>query len=245
MATLSLKSDEAHLYCFSLDVPDEQRQALAQLLAPEEAARFARLVREIDRNRYVTARGLLRKILAHYLPLAPEQIALQCGPHGKPFVTPDLSGLPLEFNLSHSGGWALAAVARAPVGVDIEVHREDVKATAVAGSYFTPEEQLLLDSVGPAERALQFFRIWTRKEAFLKGIGSGLSVRATNVSIGLQLTQEGSRLRIYAPTLDPEPSYWLVRDVRLPAPLIAAIAIRGDLQQVTMQALPPQAGTAG
>jgi 4'-phosphopantetheinyl transferase len=238
VATLSLKSDEAHLYCFSLDVPGERRQALAQLLTPEEASRFARLVREIDRERYVAARGALRKILAHYLPLAPEQIAIRVGPQGKPFVAPDLFDLPLEFNLSHSGGSAVALVARVPVGIDLEVLREDVKAEAVAGSYFTPEEQIALQSATREERVRQFFRIWTRKEAFLKGIGSGLSIRASSVSIEPRLLPKGSRLRIHAPTLDPEPNRWLVRDLDLSTPLIGALAFRGELEHLTLQALP-------
>jgi 4'-phosphopantetheinyl transferase len=238
VATLSLKSDEAHLYCFSLDVSAEERQSLAQLLAPDEASRFARLLREIDRERYVAARGVLRKILAHYLPLAPEQIAFQAGPQGKPYVAENLSDLPLEFNLSHSGGWAIVLVARAPVGVDLELLRQDVKADAVAGSYFTPEEQIALQSVPPEERAQQFFRIWTRKEAFLKGLGSGLTVRASSVSIHPQLLPEGLRLRIHAPQLEPEPSRWLVRDLDLSPPLIGALAYRGELKHLTLQTPP-------
>lgn len=240
MTTQSLAPGEAHLHWFSLDVPDVARRKFASVLSRSEAARFARLVNENDRQRSCVARGMLRSVLAQYLPLAPQELLLQSGPHGKPYLATGPNNLALEFNLSHSGGWGIILVARTPVGIDLEVLRDDVKAEAVAEAYFTTEEQTALYAVPQEERPRQFFRSWTRKEAFLKGIGSGLTIRATSVSIHPIGTAQGAanHLRIYAPCLDPEPSNWNIRDLELRPGLVAAVAYRGKLGPLEFKTLP-------
>src|SRR5262249_41616868 len=114
----------------------------------------------------------LRMTLADCLCCQPAGLRFGYGSHGKPFL-PDID---LRFNLSHSGGWAALAVARGhEVGIDIEQIRADRATDDLAQRFFSPREWAALRALPEAERCAAFFRCWTRKEAFIKLIGEGLS----------------------------------------------------------------------
>ncbi|MBC3842395.1 4'-phosphopantetheinyl transferase superfamily protein [Streptacidiphilus sp. 4-A2] len=146
------------------------------VLDAEEQARAARFVRPQDRDRYAASHLLLRRILARYTETAPEQLRFTrevcpcCGgPHGRPALA-DLPSAP-HFSLSHAGPLAMVAVAGDPVGADVE---QWPAADAIDGlvDVLHPDEQAELKAVGNDLSA--FSRLWTRKEAYLKGIGTGL-----------------------------------------------------------------------
>ncbi|MEU6056335.1 4'-phosphopantetheinyl transferase superfamily protein [Streptomyces xanthochromogenes] len=148
-------------------------------LDDRERHRGASFLRPADAVLYLSAHIALRRVLAPYLQQAPEQIPFvrePCpgcgGPHGRPAVAvPDP---PVHFSLSHSRGMALVAVASAPVGADVErVPRSDT--VDICARSLHPDEQRELAAVAPEERHGAFGRIWTRKEAYLKGLGTGLS----------------------------------------------------------------------
>lgn len=173
------------LWVWSLDVRDE---ALAVLLTEEERARAARFVRPLNGAQYIAARGTVRKILAGYLGVAPQAIVFAVGPHGKPSVEG------LSFNFSDSGALGALAVSReGALGVDIERVSERGHA-ALARRYFAPAEIAAFEALPEAEQAAAFYRVWTRKEAFLKAMGTGLAtdLRAFEVS----LTEEARLLRV-------------------------------------------------
>lgn len=143
------------------------------LLDDDERARATRLVRLSDRHRFVLAHAALRLFLAKCLEIHPTAVRYENGVHGKPRLGP---GLPsLEFNLSHSGGLGLIAVARErSVGVDVEQLREVPDALSIVDTHFSAAEQEVLRSLPPAEQRAAFFRCWTRKEAVIKALGEGL-----------------------------------------------------------------------
>ena len=169
-APRDLGRGEVHLY----RIPERPGTASgAELLAPEEAARAARFRFARDREAFVARRVGLRRLLSRYGELGPGSLALAVDARGKlsaPLL-PELS-----FNLSGTRGLALAAVTRGgPIGVDVEALRGMPDALDIARSFFSADEVDALAGLAPAPRARAFLVAWTRKEAYLKGLGVGLS----------------------------------------------------------------------
>jgi 4'-phosphopantetheinyl transferase len=185
-----------------------------ELLDAGERARWNAFVREEDRARYLAAHGALRRLLGRFLDVRPEEVVLVrepcplCGaPHGRPAVR----GAAVHFSLSHSGDLVLLGLAARPLGVDVEARPAVSVADAVAGSLH-PSEGVELAALSPEERPAAFARCWARKEAYLKGTGTGLA---------------GGVDRMYAGT-GPVPASvpgWSVADVPVPPGFAAAVAV--------------------
>ena len=128
------------------------------------------------RNRYTAARGTLRILLGRYFQANPAAIVLAYQPHGKPELGPPWNSRGLEFNLSHCGDLALLAFTRiGPIGVDVETVRAMPNAAALLERFFSAEEVAQWQQTPPEREETVFFQGWTRKEAWLKAVGSGLS----------------------------------------------------------------------
>lgn len=155
-----------------LDWPDDHIRRLAASLSLDEQQRAGRFRVERDRNRFLARRAALRALLGEYLGVGPGEIGFVYGPNGKPAMAPDVG---LHFNPSHSAGLAVIAVAARPVGVDVERIEPLPDFESIARRFFSPIEISALDGVGPADRLTAFFNCWTRKEAFVKASGEGLS----------------------------------------------------------------------
>jgi 4'-phosphopantetheinyl transferase len=213
---------EAHLWRLDLDAPGGE-EAAPEILNDEERARAARFHFERDRHRFIAGRAALRRVLATYLDRAPAALVFTVGPHGKPA----LENLGLEFNLSHSGGCGLLAVTRGRrVGVDVERVRADFAGEDIARRFFAPAEVEALAASAPDEYATGFFRCWTRKEAYVKARGDGLSLALDRFEVSL----EPAATRTLASCLDDpsECSRWSLREV-VPAPgYLGALVVEGD-----------------
>jgi 4'-phosphopantetheinyl transferase len=147
---------------------------LAELLCTEERSRAQRMTKEQDRERWMRARGVLRALLGHHLQSDPRALSFRIGAHGKPALAEG----ELSFNISHSAGLAVYALARdAPLGVDVEaLHRRPSRDDlALAEHLFGAELAGRLRALAPAERRREFLREWVRHEAALKCLGVGLS----------------------------------------------------------------------
>jgi 4'-phosphopantetheinyl transferase len=168
-----LQAGDAHVWRINLAQPAEVELRLEHALAPDERARAARFYFEADRRRFTVARGALRHVLARYTEARAEDIAFAYGSHGKPAL-PDA---PLQFNLAHAGELALIAVTlHAAIGVDLEDMRRPMDdMDDVAQRFFAREEWAQFNALPDDEKRSAFFRCWTRKEAFIKAIGDGLS----------------------------------------------------------------------
>ncbi len=165
---LNLGAAEVHVWRVELD--SFPAGWFVSELAPEEAGR--RFHRPRDRDRFVVAHGALRRILSRYCGIAPEAIRLRRAARGKPHLEPESR---VRFNLSHSDGLALVAVARdSEVGVDVERIRQISDAVQIARRVLPPEEAAALAALPPEARQEHFFRLWTRFEARLKAGGQGL-----------------------------------------------------------------------
>jgi len=170
----SLGGGEVHVWRFPLDVHDAQSDDLALDLSTEERDRAARFSFERDRRRYIAAHGALRRILGSYLSELPAAILIAAEPGAKPRL---LAHADLRFNLAHSANLGLVAVARGrEVGVDVERARDPFDGVdALAASCLSDEELVALRGLAQPDRRAAFFSTWTRKEAFLKGLGDGLA----------------------------------------------------------------------
>lgn len=219
----SLAPGELHVWCIPLEQNDECMHRLYGLLQADERQRTERLVNHDARRRMTVARAALRTILAQYVPEPAGGLAFAYGPHGKPA----LKDWPaMGFNLSHTRSLALCAVAlHRAVGVDIEYRRRLVDADAVARRFFAAEEYAVYASLPPGQRAAGFFNAWTRKEAFIKAIGDGLSRPLGEFLVTLRPGNVPRLLTIK--TAPQETNRWTLLDVPCPSGYSAALAIDG------------------
>ena len=142
------------------------------LLSPGEVQRLQRFRFADHARRYEIGHGALRVILAGYMNEEPAAIQFTHGPRGKPFV----AGSGPFFNLSHSGKLALIGVAPVEVGLDVEKVRHLESLVEIARRHFSPSEFDALSAMEGEQRQLAFYRCWTRKEAYIKALGEGLSM---------------------------------------------------------------------
>jgi 4'-phosphopantetheinyl transferase len=181
-----LGADEVHVWRASLDQSAEAIANLAALLSQAESRRAMRYHRTADRDRFVVGRGILRKIISAYLATPPSQLRFTYGEYGKPAVSDDQNDRALNFNLSHSGELALYAVTRGRVvGIDIEQIREDFATIEIAEHFFSRDEVVMIKSLPADQRTAGFFNCWSRKEAFIKAKGLGVSYPLDRFTVSL------------------------------------------------------------
>jgi 4'-phosphopantetheinyl transferase len=177
-ASSKLDSDQAELELHLLRVADVELAALdTSALDAEERTRAAAFAAASDRNGFVAAHLLLRGLLGARLASAPNELRFirePCPLCGEAHGRPALLGAPAEFSLSRASGLVLIAIAPGPVGVDIEAHAQPETASEVA-RLLHPAERAEIAAAPPSQRAALFTRIWTRKEAYLKALGSGIT----------------------------------------------------------------------
>lgn len=173
-----------HLWMLPLDEPPWPLDDLAAELDEAETERAARFHFARDARRWRAARGMLRRVLAPYAGTPPRELRFATGPAGKP-VLAGIADAP-AFNLSHSGGFALIGITRtARIGVDIELARALPDRDAIAASHFAPGERRALAALPPDLRDDGFFAGWTRKEAYVKALGGGLSIPLADFEVSL------------------------------------------------------------
>lgn len=156
--------------------------ALTHGLSQEEQARAARFRFAADRAAFITARAMLRSVLGQYVGDAPDQLAFTAGPHGKPELAAPRG---IAFNLSHSAGWSVCAVARVPVGIDIEAREARTGAGDVL-RMLAPPERAELEALTGAAQVAALARIWTRKEAVMKATGLGMALPLANFVVSAE-----------------------------------------------------------
>ncbi len=223
-----LDRQDVHVWFCDLLCYADDRDTLAALLSLEEQARAARFAFERDRQRFILSHGLLRLILARYLGTGAGQIQFVTGVHGKPAVSGSIGmSIPPEFSLSHSGDYALVALAaERAVGVDVELCRPGVEALKLAQRFFAPgESQAIARLQGEAQQHL-FYRYWTAKEAYLKGRGVGLSLGLDRFEILFDGPSFAARVwSTDSGAFDPG---WLVQSLPVSDHLAGALAVEGE-----------------
>lgn len=161
-------------------------EAMRDHLDHEELRRAERFHFRRDRELFIMAHGMLRVILGGYLAISPAHLQFIHGHYGKPELDPRCCLNKLSFNLSHSGGLALLAVTSgARVGIDVEHVRLDLAYEEIAARFFSPCEIAMFRALPPEKRPEAFFHVWTRKEAYVKARGHGLSYPLDRFTVSL------------------------------------------------------------
>ena len=214
-------------------------------LSADERQRASRFHFDVDRDRYIAAHASLRGILARYLQCEPHDLKFSANEYGKPFLirsndfsrsvksaTDPMGALrrvatthDIEFNLSHSGDFALIAVTRGrKVGVDVELIRADIELEDLARRNFSLREVSELMSLPLEQRARGFFNCWTRKEAYIKAQGLGLSLPLDSFDVSLG---EPAALNATRPD-ENESARWSLHSLNVESNYAAALAVEGN-----------------
>jgi 4'-phosphopantetheinyl transferase len=217
-----LPPGEVHVWRTSLVRPKDAVERMRTLLARDEQHRADRFRFKRDRSRYIVGRALLRGLLARYLDAAPEELEFEYGEFEKPALR---SGP--WFNLSHSGPIALYAFSSTgEIGIDVELDDADFARERIAERFFSPAEVRLLRSLPSEAQPRAFLTCWTRKEAFIKARGDGLSLALDSFDVTLAPDVPAALLR--TAWCSEEPGQWQLEDLSDPrAGYIAAVALRG------------------
>jgi 4'-phosphopantetheinyl transferase len=205
-----LPDDELHLWRVALPFRNVDSEGLERALTEDERESAARFRFERDRNRFIGARSALRQILANYVGQSPERLRFRYSSTGKPALDASTVGRTLSFNVSHSHDVAVVAVSRrGEVGVDVERISPIPDMMAVAARMFSAGELDAIRSLPAPERVEAFFACWTRKEAYVKATGGGLSVPLDRFEMAVTPGRPAALLRHLD---DPaEPSRWTVQ----------------------------------
>ena len=215
---LILDRDEIHIWRAILDLPISRVQALEQILAADERTRANKFHFPKDRTHFIVARGALRAILGRYLSRDPRTLQFCYNQYGKPTLASEAGSDSLFFNVSHSHGIALYAISHIQnIGIDIEYMRMDIECEQIAGHFFSPYEVSMLRALPKHMQHEAFFNCWSRKEAYIKARGMGLSLGLDQFDVSLapaapaailnirEKDQDASRWSLYA--LFPGPGY--------------------------------------
>lgn len=225
----TLTTNEVHVWNIDLNGPltGRIRERLESPLDACERNRASRFHFERDREAYIRSHGALRIILASYLSNAPERIGFIPGAAGKPEIIPSLNCKCLRFNLSHTRGLALIAVVRErAVGIDVEHLRPIRDFEQIARRFFTSRESEQLSALPASERKKAFYRLWTRKEAYLKATGEGISNALNRIEITL-LPNELARILSINGDLNASED-WSIYPLKLPDEFEGALVMSGS-----------------
>src|SRR5437867_4021326 len=219
---------EVHVWCADLDITTETFDRLSATLADDERDRSSRFRFQRDRRHFIVAHGVLRELLGHYLRTEPGRIGFVYGAFGKPDLSPGFGGR-LKFNLSHSAGLALIAIAaESDVGVDLEFLRAQSDYAELARQFFSAAEVDQLGAIPDHLYAEAFIGCWTKKEAYVKARGRGLALPLQSFTVPLTSdpAQGPATLQATSNEID-QAMRWSVHTLR-PAPgYIGALAIQG------------------
>lgn len=165
-----------HIWRWLGPTPETYLEQLQKLLNPEEQTRAKRFHFAKDRHQFITARGILRELLGRYLSLPAAEIIFEATRYGKPSVIGSQNLIDLHFNISHSNQCILFAFTlHTELGVDVEFPKVNIDYDGIGTRFFAPNEREQLARLEGADKCTGFYNAWTRKEAYIKAIGEGLS----------------------------------------------------------------------
>ena len=221
-----LPGSELQIWCASLNASPDELSRFSSLLSTDEKARAKKFYFERDSNRYTVGRGILRLLVGSYLEMEASRIEFVYGPHGKPAVATIFQNKLLQFNLSHSNDQAVYIFGwDRSVGIDIEHIRPMQDADDFAEQFYSAREHDLINSPSGDEKLAAFFKIWTCKEAFLKGNGSGLTVPLDHTEIHLHA--DGSVKLTFTGEVAGQAPPWHIETFEPVVSYQAAIAVAG------------------
>lgn len=228
--SFKLLQDEVHVWCASICQPANVVEQLFSLLSGDEKSRTSRYYFEYLQRSFVVARGVLRLLLSRYVDLQPEQIVFTYLKAGKPQLSGEYSNK-VSFNLSHSNELVLYAFGlRRNLGIDIEFMRPIDDLERIAEQNFSLHETAELKTLSSDKMVEGFFNCWTRKEAYIKAIGDGISFPLQEFDVSLKPGEPAKLLGIHGSA--QEAALWSMSELNPAAEYAAALVVEGSLHNV-------------
>ncbi|HTI14908.1 MAG TPA: 4'-phosphopantetheinyl transferase superfamily protein [Dictyobacter sp.] len=222
-SSLALSEDEVHIWRTPLSFNEPLTRRLRDILIPEEQTKAQKFYFEKDRQHWTAARAILRILLGMYLNIAPSRVQFHSNQYGKPSLALHHASS-ITFNLSHSQGYALYAFTHTKqLGIDIEYMKADIDYASIAQHYFSPYEQETLASLPAEKQKIAFYYGWTRKEAYIKARGKGLSIPLNQFDVTLQPGKPAQFLQSREP--DQANQQWSLYNIALDDDFAAALAV--------------------
>lgn len=222
-----------HVWVVPIQLSDSMVANFHNVLSPDERTRVGKFRFDHLRQSFIFTRGTLRLLLGRYLQLAPEEVSFCYSGTGKPNVDIETS---LRFNTSHSGNIVLFAFAReCDLGVDVEQIRVLADMDRIVSRFFCPEEVSQFASLPPAQRENAFFRCWTRKEAYLKATGNGLSTQLDSFCVTLHPSERAKVVHIQGESDDAQA--WTLHDLAFSPKYAATVAYRDAFRPLRLLSL--------
>jgi len=236
---LKLSANEVHIWRIGLAGPADYIQHCRGVLSQDECDRADRFYFEEHRNRFILARAAMRQILGFYAGCMAQELVFSYGAKGKPELADGLKEHEIEFNLSHSHETALLGVSRGQtLGLDIERINLEFATEDIAERFFSPAEVSNLQGLPPQRRAEAFFSCWTRKEAYIKALGEGLSVPLDSFEVAFVPGVAAALLHV---DVDPgEVSRWSMYDIDAPMGYKSALVVEGREHRLQQMLYKPE-----
>ncbi|MFD3163000.1 4'-phosphopantetheinyl transferase family protein [Herpetosiphon sp. NSE202] len=226
LCSMLLNANTIDIWLIDLTRLRPQRSRFWAVLNSEEQARAMRFHFERDQLRYTICRGAMRLLLAEYLDRDPAKLEFSQNNYGKPL----LADIELSFNLSHAGNYGLLGLSQfSTIGVDIEQERQLDDLASIAQHYFAPSERQAV--LNAENQTTAFFRCWTRKEAYIKAHGMGLSLPLSSFSVSIEPHVEQALEWNRENTVDQ----WQVQPLAAPAGYAAALACPRSSSPIVVQ----------
>jgi 4'-phosphopantetheinyl transferase len=210
----AITHDEVHVWRTCTGWRSGQISAVTGILSPDELRKAERFRLEADYERHVIGRALTRIALGRLLDRAPATLRFRYNDFGKPRLADVADECRLGFNISHSGELVLVALsAQRAIGVDVEFSRKNLNVEEIAAHFFSALEHATLMALPSAQRPDAFFRCWTRKEAFIKARGEGLSLPLNGFDVTLRPNEPPMLLATRPDAV--EAGRWVIRELEV------------------------------
>ena len=233
LQSYSLRVDDVHVWVVDLKPSTSSVAALTETLSDDERGRAARFHFDRHRRRFVVRRAALRAVMGRYTDRPASALRFLCAPRGKPELSACTNPRTIHFNSSHSHELCIIAVTRTgPIGVDVEYLRPMPEAEDIARRHFSATEIRDLMAVSSAERERAFFNCWTRKEAYVKAVGDGLSVPLDSFDVTL-MPEDPPRMRAHS--LEGGMPAWSLFNLALHDQYVAAMALEYPAPRISVQ----------
>jgi 4'-phosphopantetheinyl transferase len=220
-ALLPPVTSQISLWWVALDRPCDDWLEIAGALSAEERARAERFGTELLKQRWIAGRATLRLLLGRVLGIAPASVPLTRGRRGRP----ELAAAPIDFNVSHTQGMALIAIAdvaskKMRIGVDVEHREREVNADGLSRKFLSESERAGMAAMAPEQRRHRFLRLWTCKEAMSKATGDALAAPFRHLEVSID-----SGLKLVAGPTPYLPRDWALHSAGVPEGFLATVAI--------------------
>ncbi len=230
---IDIVSDEIHVWVFSLDVDAAELTHAAHYLSGDEQERVNLLVSGRHRQQFMAAHAVLRVVLSRYCGQRPQELVIQKTSAGKPFLT---DGTAIRFNLTHSHGKALIAIASdREVGIDLEKIRPEVDIVSLAKRFLSGQDQAFIEGGDPERRHERFLQVWVSREAFFKAEGKGITFPLNRDHV--EQSSDGKEGRLILGEGGPEGTNMPIRFLPLESGWVGAVAAEGTNWTVTYRGL--------